>query len=104
MMARFWKRMDIFHGKPMWNSCRNWTKNIAHAGLGTRRGCNAGLWHRACATLVAAVLNHLVKREADILLDGGRLHVEWDGTEKDHVFMTGPAVKVYEGEYPLEGE
>lgn len=53
---------------------------------------------------MAAVLNHLVKREADILLDGGRLHVEWDGTEKDHVFMTGPAVKVYEGEYPLEGE
>lgn len=69
-------------------------------GAAVTLACGTG----ACATLVAAVLNHLVEREADILLDGGRLHVEWDGTEKDHVFMTGPAVKVYEGEYPLEGE
>lgn len=69
-------------------------------GAAVTLACGTG----ACATLAAAVLNGLVGREADILLDGGRLHVEWDGRPEDHVFMTGPAVKVFEGDYPLEGE
>lgn len=69
-------------------------------GAAVTLACGTG----SCATLVAAVLNRLVDREADIILDGGRLHVEWDGKPEDHVFMTGPAEKVYEGEYPLEGE
>lgn len=69
-------------------------------GAAVTLACGTG----ACATLVAAVLNGLVEREADIVLDGGTLHVEWDGKETDHVFMTGPAVKVYAGEYPLKGE
>ncbi len=69
-------------------------------GAAVTLACGTG----ACATLTAAVLNGLIDREADILLDGGRLHVAWDGKETDHVFMTGPAVKVYEGEYPLGGK
>lgn len=66
-------------------------------GAAITLACGTG----SCATLVAAVLNGLIKREADIILDGGKLHVEWDGKETDHVFMSGPAEKVFEGEYPL---
>lgn len=69
-------------------------------GAAVTLACGTG----SCATLVAAVLNGLVRREADLILDGGRLHVEWDGRPEDHVFMTGPAVKVFEGDFPLEGE
>lgn len=66
-------------------------------GAAITLACGTG----SCATLVAAVLNGLIKREADIILDGGKLHVEWDGKKTDHVFMAGPATKVFEGEYKL---
>ena len=69
-------------------------------GAAITLACGTG----SCATLVAAVLNGLIEKEADIILDGGRLHVSWGGKETDHVFMSGPAVKVFEGEYPLKGE
>lgn len=69
-------------------------------GAAITLACGTG----ACAVLVAAVLNHLVEKEADIILDGGRLHVSWNGGVNDHVFLTGPAVKVFEGNYPLGGE
>jgi diaminopimelate epimerase len=62
-------------------------------GAGETLACGTG----ACAVLVASVLNGLVERAATIKLLGGDLHIEWD--EKDnHVYMTGPAVKVFEGE------
>lgn len=66
-------------------------------GAAITLACGTG----SCATLVAAVLNGLVEREADIILDGGTLHVEWNGKETDHVFLTGPATKVFEGEVKL---
>ena len=51
----------------------------------------------ACAVLVAAVLNDKAKREAAIRLKGGSLDILWD--EKDgHVYMTGEARKVFDGE------
>lgn len=62
-------------------------------GAGETLACGTG----ACAVLVASVLNGLVERAATIKLLGGDLFIEWD--EKDnHVYMTGPAVKVFEGE------
>lgn len=64
-------------------------------GAAVTLACGTG----ACAVLVAAVLNGLVEREADIILDGGKVHVEWNGQRTDHVFLTGPAEKVFEGEY-----
>lgn len=66
-------------------------------GAAITLACGTG----SCATLVAAVLNGLVEREADIILDGGTLHVEWEGKETDHVFLRGPATKVFEGEVKL---
>lgn len=69
-------------------------------GVAVTLACGTG----SCATLVAAVLNGLIEKEADIVVDGGRLHVSWGGTETDSVFLSGPAVKVFEGDYPLKGE
>lgn len=65
-------------------------------GTGETLACGTG----ACATLVAAVLNGLTGREADLLLSGGTLHIEWR-EEDGHVYMTGPAEIVADGEYYL---
>lgn len=62
-------------------------------GTGETLACGTG----ACATLVAAVLNGKSGRKADIHLRGGILTIEWD-ENTGHVFMTGPAVTVFEGE------
>ena len=62
-------------------------------GAAVTLACGTG----ACATLVAASLNDLADKKADIGLDGGTLHVEWKGD--NHVYMTGPAEKVFEGRF-----
>ncbi|MDR1682418.1 MAG: diaminopimelate epimerase [Candidatus Symbiothrix sp.] len=62
-------------------------------GSGETQACGTG----ACASLVAAVLNHLLERKAVIQLLGGDLELEWNA-ETNHVLMTGPAVTVFEGE------
>ena len=64
-------------------------------GAGITQACGTG----ACATLVAAVLNGLTKETARLILDGGELQIMWP--ERRHVLMTGPAQKVFEGDYPL---
>lgn len=64
-------------------------------GTGVTMACGTG----TCATVVAAILNGLVEGEAEVILDGGNLHISWEGDSSEHVFMTGPAEKVFEGEY-----
>lgn len=65
-------------------------------GAGETLACGTG----ACAVLVASVMNGLVERASTVKLLGGDLFIEWD--EKDnHVYMTGPAVKVFEGEIEI---
>lgn len=65
-------------------------------GSGITMACGTG----ACATAVAAVLNHKAGRHSLVRMDGGDLHIHWD--EKDgHVYMTGPAVKVFDGEIEI---
>lgn len=62
-------------------------------GAGETLACGTG----ASAVLVASVLNGVSERKATIKLLGGDLYIEW--SEKDnHVYMTGPAVKVFDGE------
>lgn len=61
-------------------------------GSGETLACGTG----ACATLVAAVLNNKVNRKATVNLLGGALFIEWD-EKTNHVFMSGPAVKVFDG-------
>ena len=61
-------------------------------GAGPTLACGTG----ACATLVAAVLLGLSDREATVELPGGPLQISWEKTG-DSVFMTGPAVAVFDG-------
>lgn len=62
-------------------------------GAGITLACGTG----SCATLVAAALNGKTKRQATIHLDGGDLFTEW--ANNNHVYMSGPAVKVFCGEW-----
>lgn len=62
-------------------------------GAGETLACGTG----ACATAVACNLNGLTGKKVNIELLGGTLNIEWN--EKDnHVYMTGPAVTVFDGE------
>lgn len=61
-------------------------------GAGETLACGTG----ACATLVASVLNNLCEQTATVRLLGGDLKIEW--RENGHIYMTGPAVTVFEGE------
>lgn len=61
-------------------------------GAGPTLACGTG----ACATLVSSVLNGLTDRSAWIGLKGGDLFIEWDEHD-NHVYMTGPAEVVYQG-------
>ncbi len=63
-------------------------------GTGETFACGTG----CCATCVACVLNHKTKNAIDVKLLGGTLKIEWD-READTVYMTGPAVTVFEGEW-----
>ncbi len=62
-------------------------------GAGETLACGTG----ACAVTVATVLNGLCDRKVTVKLLGGDLTVEWNEND-NHVYMTGPAVKVFEGE------
>lgn len=74
----------------------NLKMRVWERGAGETLACGTG----ACAVLVASVLNNVSERKATVKLLGGDLIIEWN--EKDnHVYMTGPAVKVFEGEIDL---
>lgn len=63
-------------------------------GSGVTLACGTG----ACATAVAAFTLGKADRHAplEIEMDGGRLSIEWSEAD-DHVYMTGPAARVFEG-------
>ena len=60
-------------------------------GAGLTKACGTA----ACATLVSAARKQLMQRAGDIIVPGGRLHIEWRAD--DHVIMTGPAEVEYDG-------
>lgn len=62
-------------------------------GAGETLACGTG----ACASVVASVLNDLTERQVTVKLKGGELTVLWS-EEDGKVYMTGPAVTVYDGE------
>jgi diaminopimelate epimerase len=62
-------------------------------GAGETMACGTG----ACAVAVACVLNNKTDRQLTVHLDGGDLTLLW--ADNNHVFMTGPAEKVFEGLY-----
>lgn len=63
-------------------------------GSGETLACGSG----ACAVCVAGVLTERTERQVSVELLGGELEIEW--SQKDnHVYMTGPAVEVFSGEW-----
>jgi len=62
-------------------------------GSGETLACGTG----STASLVAAALNGHTENSATIQLLGGELFIEWD-RDKNKVYMTGPAVIVFDGE------
>ncbi|MCW2277217.1 diaminopimelate epimerase [Heliophilum fasciatum] len=63
-------------------------------GAGPTLACGTG----ACATVVGSVLNGKTSRLATVNLAGGPLTIEWRESD-NHVYMTGPAVEVFTGEW-----
>lgn len=61
-------------------------------GAGETLACGTG----ACAAVVASVLNDLTDEEVIVKLVGGELLIKWDRSV-NHVYMTGPAVRVFDG-------
>lgn len=61
-------------------------------GTGETLACGTG----ACGSVVAGVLNGILDRNVMVKLLGGNLQIEWK-KEDNHVYMTGPAVTVFEG-------
>ncbi len=62
-------------------------------GSGVTQACGTG----ACATAVAAVITGRTSRQSNIVMDGGTLQIEWRESD-NHVYMTGPAEFVFDGE------
>ena len=66
-------------------------------GSGITMACGTG----ACATAVAAAVTGRAPRQSTIVMDGGELHIRWN-EEDNHVYMTGPAAFVFDGEIKLQ--
>ena len=82
----FLQVLDRQHGK-----LRVWER-----GAGETQACGTG----ACAAAVAAIAQNWMDSPLQLELPGGKLCIEWAGPGEP-VMMTGPAVRVYEGQIRL---
>ncbi len=64
-------------------------------GSGETLACGTG----AAAVCVAGVLTGRTQRRVMVELLGGELELEWNEAD-NHVYMTGPAVEVFSGDWP----
>jgi diaminopimelate epimerase len=71
------------------------TVRVWERGSGETLACGTG----ACAVCVAGVLTGRTGRRVVAHLPGGDLHLEWSEAD-NRVYMTGPAVEVFSGEWP----
>lgn len=83
--------------------------NISVVSLRSRSEVNVRTWERgsgatlacgtgACAVCVAGVLTHRTGRQILAHLPGGDLQLHWSEND-NHVYMTGPAVEVFSGDW-----
>lgn len=72
---------------------KNIKMRVWERGAGETLACGTG----ACGAVVACILNGNTKNKVNVELLGGKLEIEWD-RNNNHVYMTGPAVTVFEGE------
>jgi diaminopimelate epimerase len=71
------------------------TIRVWERGSGETMACGTG----ACAVCVAGALTGRTHRKLTAHLRGGDLELHWSEAD-NHVFMTGPAVEVFQGEWP----
>ncbi|MGI9859887.1 diaminopimelate epimerase [Moorella naiadis] len=64
-------------------------------GAGETMACGTG----ACAATVAGALTGRSNRKVTVHLAAGDLEIEWSPAD-NHVYMTGPAVEVFRGDFP----
>ena len=69
---------------------------VYERGAGETLACGTG----ACAAVVSGITRGLLDHEVEVSTRGGDLVVRWEG-EGHPVWMTGPAVSVFEGEIEL---
>lgn len=74
-------------------SRREIAARVWERGAGETLSCGSG----ACAVAVAARLHGYVDSQMDVVLPGGRLRLEWDGT--GDVYLSGKAELVFTGEW-----
>jgi diaminopimelate epimerase len=67
------------------------TMRVWERGSGETMACGTG----ASAAAAASNMKGLTERDVTVHLLGGDLFIEWAGT--NHIYMTGPAVEVFEG-------
>ncbi|WP_424244565.1 diaminopimelate epimerase [Elusimicrobium posterum] len=73
---------------------KNIRMRVWERGAAVTLACGTG----ACASTVACILEGKTENQITVHLDGGNLNIEWAG-QSSPVFMTGAALKVFEGEY-----
>lgn len=75
---------------------KNVLMRVWERGTGETLACGTG----CCATAVACILNGHTEDAVTVKLLGGELKIEWDKAA-NVVYMTGPAVTVFEGEVEI---
>ena len=70
---------------------------VYERGAGETLACGTG----ACAAVVAGVVRNLLESPVRVTTRGGELNIRWAG-EGEPVYMTGPAVTVFEADIHLE--
>jgi len=90
--AHFPKKVNVEFAKAL--NDREMEQRTWERGSGETLACGTG----ACAVCVAGVLTGRTGRNVTIHLRGGDLAIEWNDKD-NHVYMTGPAVEVFNGEW-----
>ena len=74
---------------------------VFERGAGETLACGTG----ACAAVVAGIRRGLLDSPVRVETRGGELTIRWEGADNEQsaVFMTGPAVTVFEGEFDTGG-
>ncbi len=75
------------------------TMRVWERGSGETLACGTG----TCAVAVAGVLTGRTGRRITVHLRGGDLRLHWSESD-NHVYMTGPAVEVFSGDWPCKSE
>jgi diaminopimelate epimerase len=94
--SSFPQRCNIEFAAPYKGEGEAFRVRVWERGSGITQACGTG----ACATAVAAALTGRGGRTSQIVMDGGTLTIEWRESN-NHVYMTGPATFVFDGEIEL---